>query len=315
MTFDPQVRALLDNLAHMSQPDFDTLSPEVYRAILAQMPPFAPGDAMAHERALTIPGAAGPLPAHLYVPHGDGPWPLTVFFHGGGFVTCGIETHHNLCRSLAQRAGTIVLSVAYRLAPEAPFPAAADDACAAVRWAAGHAEELGARSGALAVAGDSAGANLAAVAAQQLRGKVALRHQLLLYPYLDCADESGSVQAFAQGCFLTLDQLRWYSRHYLSSAQHAGDVRASPLRNADLAGIAPATIITAEYDPLRDQGELYGQRLSQAGVAATVQRWPGQIHGFMSMLGLLDGAEAAIDAAAAALRNAFANPVPMQVYA
>ena len=315
MSHDPQVRALLDNMAQMPQLDFDMLSPEVYRAMLAQMPPFAPGDAMAQERALTIPGAAGPLPAHLYVPHGDGPWPLTVFIHGGGFVTCGIETHHNLCRSLAQRAGTIVLSVAYRLAPEAPFPAAADDACAAVRWAASHAEELGARSGALAVAGDSAGANLAAVAAQQLRGKVALCHQLLLYPYLDCADESGSMQTFAQGNFLTIDMLRWYSRHYLSDAQHAGDVRASPLRSADLAGIASATIITAEYDPLRDQGELYGQRLQQAGGAATVHRWPGQIHGFMSMLGLLDGAEAAIDTAAAALRDAFASPVRAQVCA
>lgn len=307
MSHDPQVRALLDSMAQMPQLDFDTLSPEVYRAMLAQMPPFAPGDAMAHERALTMPGAAGPLPAHLYVPHGDGPWPLTVFFHGGGFVTCGIETHHNLCRSLAQRAGTIVLSVAYRLAPEAPFPAAADDACAAVRWAASHAEELGARSGALAVAGDSAGANLAAVAAQQLRGKVALCHQLLLYPYLDCADESGSVQTFAQGNFLTLDMLRWYSRHYLSDAQHASDVRASPLRNPDLAGVAPATIITAECDPLRDHGERYSQRLQQAGVAATVRRWPGQIHGFMSMLGLLDGAEDAVDTAAAALRSAFAQ--------
>lgn len=315
MTFDPQVRALLDNMAQMPQLDFNTLSPEVYRAILAQMPPFAPGDAMAHERTLTVPGPASELPAHLYVPHGDGPWPLTVFFHGGGFVTCGIETHHNLCRSLAQRAGTMVLSVAYRLAPEAPFPAAADDACAAVRWAASHAEALGARSGALAVAGDSAGANLAAVAAQQLRNEIPLRHQLLLYPYLDCADESGSMQAFAQGNFLTLDMLRWYSRHYLSNAQHASDLRASPLRNANLGGVAPATIITAEYDPLRDQGELYGERLTQAGVAATVHRWPGQIHGFMSMLGLLDGAEAAIETAAAALRGAFASPAPVQVCA
>lgn len=315
MPFDPQVRALLDSMAQMPQPDFSTLSPEVYRAMLAQMPPFAPGDTVAQERALTLPGAAGPLPAHLYVPQGDGPWPLTVFFHGGGFVTCSIETHHNLCRTLAQRGGTMVLSVAYRLAPESPFPAAAEDACAAVRWAASHAEELGARSDALAVAGDSAGANLAAVAAQQLRNDVALRHQLLLYPYLDCADESGSMQTFAQGNFLTLEMLRWYSGHYLSDAQHASDVRASPLRNADLRGMAPATIITAECDPLRDQGELYGQRLAQAGVSATVRRWPGQIHGFMSMLGLLDGAEAAIDAAATALRDALGHPEHAQVSA
>ncbi|MGO4156257.1 alpha/beta hydrolase [Cupriavidus sp. YAF13] len=307
MQFDPQVRALLDAMAQFPPLDFTTIAPQAYRAVLAAYPAFAPGDAVAEERELSVAGAAGPLPARLYRPHGNGPWPLTVFFHGGGFVTCGIETHHNICRSLANRAGTLVLSVGYRLAPEARFPAAADDACAALRWSAAHAAELGALPDRLAVAGDSAGGNLAAVSCQQLRGSVALRHQLLLYPYLDCADESGSWRTFAQGCFLTEDMLRWYARHYLPDPRHAADVRASPLRQRELAGVAPATIITAEYDPLRDQGEAYGAAMQHAGVAAAIHRWPGQIHGFMSMQGLLEAADAALDLAAAALRAAFAD--------
>ncbi|AJG23934.1 alpha/beta hydrolase [Cupriavidus basilensis] len=310
MQFDPQVRALLNAMAQFPPLDFTTITPLAYRAALAAHPAFAPGDAVAQERELSVAGAAGPLPARLYRPHGDGPWPLTVFFHGGGFVTCGIETHHNICRSLANRAGTLVLSVGYRLAPEARFPAAADDACAALRWSAVHAADLGALPDKLAVAGDSAGGNLAAVACQQLRDSVAVRHQLLLYPYLDCADESGSWRTFAQGCFLTEDMLRWYARHYLPEPpdpRHGADVRASPLRQRELAGVAPATIITAEFDPLRDQGEAYGAALQRAGVDSVVRRWPGQIHGFMSMQGLLGAADAALDLAAGALRAAFAD--------
>lgn len=307
MQFDPQVRALLDAMAQFPPLDFTTITPDAYRAVLAAHPAFAPGDAVAEERELSVAGAAGPLPARLYRPPGNGPWPLTVFFHGGGFVTCGIETHHNICRSLANRAQTLVLSVGYRLAPEARFPAAADDACAALRWSAAHTAELGALPDRMAVAGDSAGGNLAAVACQQLRGSVALRHQLLLYPYLDCADESGSWRTFAQGCFLTGDMLRWYARHYLPDPRHAADVRASPLRQRELAGVAPATIITAEFDPLRDQGEAYAAAMQRAGVDSALHCWPGQIHGFMSMQGLLDAADAALDLAASALCAAFAD--------
>ena len=205
------------------------------------------------------------MSARLYRPAADGPLPLTVFFHGGGFVSCGIDTHANLCRSLATRARTLVLSVDYRLAPEARFPAAAHDACDAVRWAAASARDLGARAGATAVAGDSAGGNLAAVAALQLRGSgIAIAHQLLLYPVVDCATEHPSYETLGNGYFLTADAMRWFKRHYFDD----GADRASPLAALaapDVAGVAPATIISAEFDPLRDEAEAYALRLAQAG--------------------------------------------------
>ena len=234
-----------------------------------------------------------------------------VYFHGGGFVLCGLDSHDNICRSLARRSGALVLSVDYRLAPEARFPAAAEDAVAAVRWAAAHAAQLGADPARIAVAGDSAGGNLAAVACQQLRGSaIALRHQLLLYPYLDCTDAatgSASYRECATGYFLSAAELDWYRAQYLANRADAEDVRASPLRQRDLHGLPPATIITAEYDPLRDQGEAYGEALQRAGHSATVRRWPGQFHGFISMQGVIDAASDALDAAAAALRHAFGS--------
>ncbi|WP_019447493.1 alpha/beta hydrolase [Cupriavidus sp. BIS7] len=311
MPLDPQARAMLDAMAAMPAPDYTTLVAADRRAALAAMPGFAPGDAVAEQRDLTIDGAAGPLQARLYRPDDSTGLPLVVYFHGGGFVLCGLDSHDNICRSLARRAGAVVLSVDYRLAPEARFPAAADDAVAAVRWAAAHAAQLGADPHRLAVAGDSAGGNLAAVVCQQLRGSgIALRHQLLLYPYLDCTDAatgSTSYQECAEGYFLSAQELDWYRAQYLASPADAADVRASPLRQRTLHDLPPATIVTAEFDPLRDQGEAYGEALQRAGNLATVRRWPGQFHGFISMQGVIDAAGHALDAAAAALRLAFAN--------
>ncbi|WP_011297702.1 alpha/beta hydrolase [Cupriavidus necator] len=310
MPLDPQARAMLDAMAAMPSPDFTTLRAADYRAAVAAMPAFAPGDSVAAQQDLTIDGAAGPLPARLYRPDDSAGPPLIVYFHGGGFVLCGLDSHDNICRSLARRSGALVLSVDYRLAPEARFPAAADDAVAAVRWAAGHAAELGVDPARLAVAGDSAGGNLAAVVCQQLRGSgIALKHQLLLYPYLDCTDaaaDSASYRACAEGYFLSARELDWCRAQYLANPDAAADVRASPLHQRDLQGLPAATIITAEFDPLRDQGEAYGEALRGAGGAATVRRWPGQFHGFMSMQGVLDAASHALDAAAASLRQAFA---------
>ncbi|SOY71350.1 alpha/beta hydrolase [Cupriavidus taiwanensis] len=316
MPLDPQARAMLEAMAAMPSPDFSTLRAADYRAALAAMPAFAPGDAVAAQQDLDIDGAAGPLKARLYRPEqacGDGAAPpLLVYFHGGGFVLCGLDSHDNICRSLACRSGALVLSVDYRLAPEARFPAAADDAVAAVRWAATHAAQLGADPSRLAVAGDSAGGNLAAVTCQQLRGSgVALRHQLLLYPWLDCSDAAASSASYrecAQGYFLSTAELDWYRAQYLATPADAGDVRASPLQQRDLHGLPPATIITAEFDPLRDQGEAYGEALQRAGGSAVVRRWPGQCHGFASMQGVIDAASHALDAAAASLRQAFGEP-------
>ncbi|MEM5275460.1 alpha/beta hydrolase [Cupriavidus taiwanensis] len=317
MPLDPQARAMLDAMAAMPSPDFATLRAADYRAALAAMPGFAPGDAVAAQQDLSLDGPAGPLQARLYRPDepnqadGNAALPLVIYFHGGGFVLCGLDSHDNICRSLARRSGALVLSVDYRLAPEARFPAAADDAVAAVRWAAAHAAQLGADPTRLAVAGDSAGGNLAAVACQQLRGSgIALRHQLLLYPWLDCSDgaaASASYRDCAQGYFLGAAELDWYRAQYLATPADADDVRASPLRQRDLHGLPPATIITAEFDPLRDQGEAYGAALQRAGGSATVRRWPGQIHGFASMQGVMEAASHVLDAAAAALRQAFGN--------
>ncbi|UIF89901.1 alpha/beta hydrolase [Cupriavidus sp. UYPR2.512] len=317
MPLDPQARAVLEAMAAMPSPDFSTLRAADYRAALAAMPAFAPGDTIATQQDLTIDGAAGPLRARLYCPNqrpeGSTALPLVVYFHGGGFVLCGLDSHDNICRGLARRSGALVLSVDYRLAPEARFPAAADDAVAAVRWAAAHAAQLGADPARLAVAGDSAGGNLAAVACQQLRGSgIALRHQLLLYPYLDCSDAaaaSASYRECAQGYFLSAAELDWYRAQYLANPADAADVRASPLHQRELHGLPPATIITAEYDPLRDQGEAYGEALQRAGGSATVRRWPGQFHGFISMQGMIDAASHALDTAAASLRQAFSGNI------
>ncbi len=228
-----------------------------------------------------------------------------MFFHGGGFVACGLDTHANLCRTLAQRAQTVVLSVDYRLAPEARFPAAAHDACDAVLWAAANAADLRVRPGALAVAGDSAGGNLAAVAAQQLRHDgVPIAHQLLLYPVVDCASEHPSYESMGSGYFLSAEMMRWFKDQYFSEGANRADPLASPLAADDLTGVASATVISAEYDPLRDEAEHYAARLAQAGVLTTLLRWPGQMHGFASLLGVLDAADHALTIAARALRHA-----------
>ena len=313
MALDPQAQALLAAFAGMPALDFTQLTAPAYRAILAAGGGFAPGDPVAGEEDLLIPTANGSIAARVYRPVVDGGdsnalLPLTVFFHGGGFVSCGLDTHANMCRCLAQRAQTVVLSVDYRLAPEAHFPAAVHDALDAVRWAAANSADLRVRPGALAVAGDSAGGNLAAVAAQQLRhGDVTIAHQLLLYPVVDCASEHPSYESKGDGYFLSADQMRWFKDQYFGpTADHTrrADPLASPLAADDLRDVASATIISAEYDPLHDEAEHYAARLAHAGVLTTHVRWPGQIHGFASLLGVLDAADHALTTASHALRHA-----------
>jgi len=308
MALDPQAAALLNAFAGVPAPDYARLDAASYRAGIAA-DGFGPGDAVAAEEDLSIPGPAGALAARLYRPAtaSEGALPLTVFFHGGGFVACGIESHANICRTLAARARTLVLSVDYRLAPEARFPAAALDAIAAVRWAAANATTLGARENGLAVAGDSAGGNLAAVCAQQLRGEVPVAHQLLLYPVLDCAHEHPSYETFSKGYLLDADLMRWFKRQYFEAGANRADALASPLGAENVAGVASATIVSAECDPLRDEAEHYAARLAQAGVPTTLVRWPGQLHGFASMLGMVDAADASLEFAARALRAALHN--------
>jgi acetyl esterase len=307
MTLDPQAKALLDAFAAMPAVDFSAVDAAQYRAMMNGPSMFAPGDAVAQVEDREIPGPGGPLRIRLYRDESRGHLPITVFFHGGGFVIGNLDSHDNICRCLARRAGSLVVSVDYRLAPETRFPGAVKDASAALAWVHRNARDIGGDASLIAVAGDSAGGNLAAVTAQHWRDHgPALRHQLLLYPLTDWRVDTESYRNYAKGYFLTWDMMNWFTRQYLPDDKAADDLRASPLRSRDLSGLASATVITAEYDPLRDEGEAYARAMRAAGVAVTLHRWPGQIHGFASMLGVLDAADQVLSTAAQALREAFA---------
>jgi len=202
----------------------------------------------------------------------------------------------------------MVVSVDYRLAPEAPFPCALEDAISALSWARAHAEELGGIAGELAVAGDSSGGNLAAALAQVARDEgIALRHQLLFYPVLDCCFDTLSYATYRDGLFLTEAMMRWFWGQYLAQGGAPEDWRASPLRRRNLSGLPSATIVTAEYDVLRDEAESYAERLRDASVAVEVRRWAGQIHGFLLFDGVVDDATTAVEEAGAALGRAFSR--------
>jgi len=264
-------------------------------------------------RELTVDGAEGPLRARLYSPPtGGAARPLVVFFHGGGWVVGDLDTHDQPCRLLARYADVHVLSVDYRLAPEHPFPAAADDAVAAFAWASAHAAELGADPSRVAVAGDSAGGNLAAVVAQVTRdtGIAQPVAQLLIYPGADGSISRPSKSLFADGFFLTRKQMDWYWDTYRDGAPST-DTRLSPLLNPDLTGLAPAVLTTAAFDPLRDEGEAYADALRVAGNVVVLRRAPGLVHGYFSMTGIhrasLDESLAVVGAFAALLDSVVAS--------
>jgi acetyl esterase len=243
----------------------------------------------------TVPGAEGELPARVYRPEGEGPFPTVAFFHGGGWVIGDLDTHDNMARNVCRGSGSVVIAVDYRLAPEHPFPAAAQDAVAAARWVAGHLDELGGDQR-LAVAGDSAGGNLSAVVAQALHADgIPLAGQFLIYPAVDAQGEYPSRTENARGYFLEQPTMDWFYGHYAGAWDDAKDPRLSPLHHGSLTGLPPAVIITAEFDPLRDEGEAYGEALRAAGVPVQVQRYDGMIHGFFDMGGISPAAQAAID--------------------
>jgi len=305
MPLHPQARAFVEAFEAQFVVDFATVDAPTFRASFAMPAPVESGDPVARIEDRLIDGEGGPLRLRIYVPEGEGIWPITLYFFGSGFVVgCPEQTDH-ICRALAHRARTMVVSVDYRLTPEAPFPAAVDDAVVALYWIRQHAGELGGDASRIAVAGDSAGGNLAAVLAQQARHEgLALRHQLLMYPPMDAASNTDSYRELATGYGFTAAWMRWYWRQYLPDAT-AADVRASPSREPDLHGLPSTTIFTAECDILRDEAEAYAAALHAAGVSVKLKRWPGQIHGFLLMTGLFDDAELALDEAAAALRHAF----------
>jgi acetyl esterase len=244
---------------------------------------------------ITVPGAAGELRARVYRPDADGPLPTVAFFHGGGWVIGDLETHDNQARNICRDSGAVVVSVDYRLAPEDPFPAAAEDAVAAARWIAGQLDRFGGGER-FGVAGDSAGGNLAAVAAQQLTADgTPVTAQFLIYPAVDSAGDYVSRVENAKGYFLEQPTMDWFYDHYAGDWADPADPRLSPLRAADLGGLPPAVVVTAEYDPLRDEGEAYGNALRAAGVPADVRRFDGMIHGFFDMAGISPAAASAVE--------------------
>jgi len=253
-----------------------------------------------------IEGPAGPVPLRIYTPKGAGPFPVLLFFHGGGFVIGDIEGYDGTCRELCALSACVVVSVGYRLAPEHPFPAATDDCLAATRWVGAHAAELNGDAARLAVGGDSAGGNLAAVTALRIRdeGGPALRAQLLIYPVTDhVSRETVSMRDNAQGYLLTRDTMRWFADQYVGNTPDLDDARAFPLRAASLASLPPALVITAEYDPLRDEGEAYAVALTKAGVSTELTRYDGAIHGFYMFFPISELGRAAVDQSAAWLRQ------------
>jgi acetyl esterase len=268
-----------------------------------------PGDMLASVQDMELPISEGSIPVRVYTPPGSGPFPLLVYFHGGGWVIGSIATHDAVARALAARGGCVTISVNYRLAPEDPFPAAVEDAYAAVAWAAQEALTLNGDSRRIAVAGDSAGGNLAAVIAIMARERrgPALTAQVLIYPVTDLSNFStSSYEMFAEeGHGLNRSDMAWFREHYLSTSDICNDPMASPLLNEDLSGLPPAIVVTAEFDVLRDEGEAYAARLEAAGVQVVWKRYNGMMHGFVNLFGLVPRANACLDDLAAALRGAF----------
>ena len=310
----PQARFLLDLMVERQVPPTHTLSPaearRLYRERRAVTHPEPPPSA--ETRDLQASGPHGPIPLRLYHPlpaaqRKTAP-PVLVYYHGGGWVIGDLDTHDTLCRELANASGCAVVAVDYRMAPEHRVPTAVDDCIAATRWVHEHAPELGVDASRLAVGGDSAGGNLAAVVALALRdaGDLPVRFQLLIYPATDQRRGAPSHTTNGQGYLLTADTMAYFHDHYIPDAAQDNDWRASPLLHPDLSKLPPALVLTAGYDPLRDEALQYSQALTQAGNRCTHILFERQIHGFVLMGKVLDEANTAVQICAAELRRALA---------
>ena len=311
MALDPQVQEVINLVIKSGRPAYHTLSPKDARQLFRETRPAStptPPEIGAVKN-LTADGPGGPIPLRVYRPAGvasGASLPALVYFHGGGWVIGDLDTHDVQCRQVTAEAGITVVAVDYRLAPEHKFPAAVDDAWAATRWVVSHASALGVDGRRIAVAGDSAGGNLAAVVALLARDAAdgpAIALQVLVYPVTDLSSESKSYNDFAEGYMLTRDSMRWFKNHYLKSAGDAEDWRASPIRAKSLAGLPPALVVTAGFDPLRDEGAAYAARLTEAGVRVDYVCYGGMIHGFVPMGRLIDTGNRAISHVAASLRQ------------
>ena len=312
MNVHPQVAALLERVARSPLPPYYEVPPAVARRIYRDSrAPLTPDPPAVESVQLRLaPGPGGPVPLRHYRPKGaarDQALPALVYIHGGGFVIGDLDTHDVVCRTLANGATCNVLSVEYRKAPEAPFPAAVDDCFSAVRWASANAPALGIDAARIAVGGDSAGGNLATVVSLLARdaGGPAIAFQLLIYPGTDMQMGFPSIERNGTGYLLTKQGILYFRRHYLPRGDDWRDWRASPLLADRLAGLPPAYVMTAGYDPLVDEGAAYADRLTREGVRTEYRNYPDMVHGFITMGRVLDTANAALDDCARALRQAF----------
>ncbi|MBO6677042.1 alpha/beta hydrolase [Parvibaculum sp.] len=313
MSLDPQAKALLDQLA--ADPDAPRLidlppegGREMYRAMANMLDLQGVPIGKTEDRA--IPGPASDIPVRIYTPvAGGGTGPALVYYHGGGWVIGDLDTHDALCRTLANEAGCKVIAVDYRLAPEHPFPAAIDDAFAAVKWVEANSSEIGIDPNGIAVAGDSAGGNLAAAVCLRAKAEKGpeIAFQLLIYPVTDAPRGTQSYKNFAEGYFLEAEGMDWFWNHYvLAAGADPKNPYAAPLRAESLSGLPPAYIVTAGFDVLRDEGKAYAEALKKAGVEVEYVNYEGMIHGFFNLQGALDVSREAVKAAAKALKEALA---------
>ena len=310
MTLDPQAQLVLDMAAKSRRPPLETLSPVEARREYEEMVKLVAGRGpeMHAVEELEAAGPFGAIPLRLYRPRpAQGPEPVLIYLHGGGYVIGSRQSHDVPCRFLAQEGDCLVISVDYVMAPEPPFPEPGEDVWAATAWIAENAARLGGDAGRIAIGGDSAGANLATVTAIRARdeGGPGLCFQLLYYPGTDKTCSFASHRELGEGYRLTSDLIDYFMKHYFSAGGDDRDPRASLLYAEDLSGLPPVLLVTAGYDPLKDEGRAYAEKLQAAGNDARLSHYPGMLHGFISMPGLLDAAGQALAEGGQALKTAF----------
>lgn len=311
MPLDPQAKMVLDFLSSRDTPSLEKLPLDQARLAFEKMSQMSctPPPPVTHIEDRQIAGPGGQIPLRIYSPFLEGTHPVLVYYHGGGWVIGNIESHDSLCRQLANQSQCIVISVDYRLAPEHKFPAAVEDAYAAVQWVANHAEEIHVDAHRIAVGGDSAGGNLAAVVCLMAKkeSSPSIAFQLLIYPATGMSSDTNSHKENGEGYFLTKDLMTWFTSCYIQSVEDLDNPYVAPLKAQDFSGLPPAFVLTGEFDPLRDEGEAYAEKLRNAGVCVESKRYEGMIHGFICMDGFLEKGKQAIADSAHALQNAFFN--------
>ena len=312
MPLDPQAETVIGLVKQSGLPEFWQLTPgQAREQYLLRVGKLAVREPIFRTQDRAIPGPGSELPIRIYQPRESKPGellPVLVWFHGGGFVIGNLDTHDSACRMLANQGDCLVVAVDYRLAPESKFPAAVEDSMAALRWVALHAREVGGDPERIAVGGDSAGGNLAAVCALLARneGYPRVAFQLLIYPCTAPEPETASHRKFAEGYVLTRNTITWFYKQYVRSPKEFHDFRFAPLVADDLSNLPPALVLVAGFDPLRDEGVDYARRLIEAGNRVTLANYEGMIHGFYLMGGAVDAAKRAVAQSAQALREAFA---------